>query len=534
MLTDLRQDLAYALRLFKRSPGFAAVSITTLALGMGATTTIFTLANWALLRPVPGVTDPANVSVIWVGQYNDRGGFTVSSLSYLNLADAVPRLQTFSLGAYQACGGPVAGGGQSARNLSMQCVTASFFDVLGVRMQVGRPFTAAEDRPPSPFLGAVISDRLWQSMFQRRPDVLGQTLDIAGVRFAILGVAPRGFHGTERLSTADVWIPGSSQPIIRHMPALRFDNREGAGYYELVARLTPGATWAAAKARNGSAARLAPGAAPGGQRQVPHDRLSSHGTHRAASARPHDDAAGRRDHGLRRERAGHADRLRQRGRPADNQRTRPPARDRGAQGARRGTRTPDPAAHRRGTAALGRGRRRRARPAAAPPTDARRRRRDGDGHDRYHAADRLARPGLHGRRLACGRSAVFAVTRGSRHARGSRRDAPGDVTDLNRPQRRRDVAHGVPARCRAHPAGRCVPAGRNPAALVRGTARIQRRRIVRVPAAAGRDRLHRSPKPDLSGRFPAPLACGARHRVGHGRTGGALPGKPLDDADSIG
>ena len=214
---------------------------------MGATTTIFTLANWALLRPVPGVTDPANVSVIWVGQYNDRGGFTVSSLSYLNLADAASRLQAFSVGAYQGCGGPVAGGGQVARNLSMQCVTASFFEVLGVRMQVGRPFTAAEDRPPSPFLGAVISDRLWQSMFQRRPDVLGQTLDIAGVRFAILGVAPRGFHGTERLSTADVWIPGSSQPIIRHMPALRFDNREGAGYYELVARLKPGATWAAAK-----------------------------------------------------------------------------------------------------------------------------------------------------------------------------------------------------------------------------------------------------------------------------------------------
>ena len=63
MLTDLRQDLGYALRMFRRSPGFAAAAIATLALGMGATTTMFTLANWALLRPVPGVADPANVGM---------------------------------------------------------------------------------------------------------------------------------------------------------------------------------------------------------------------------------------------------------------------------------------------------------------------------------------------------------------------------------------------------------------------------------------------------------------------------------------
>src|SRR5215204_207616 len=82
MLTDLRQDIGYALRSFRRSPGFAAVAILTLALGMGATTTIFTLANWALLRPVAGVTDPARVGIVWVGSYGDRGSFSVSSLAY--------------------------------------------------------------------------------------------------------------------------------------------------------------------------------------------------------------------------------------------------------------------------------------------------------------------------------------------------------------------------------------------------------------------------------------------------------------------
>jgi predicted permease len=248
MLTDLRQDIAYALRQFRRSPGFAAIAILTLALGMGATTTIFTLANWALLRPVPGVTDPANVSIIYVGQSRRPGSWTAESLSYPNLRDITPRLQTVTLGAYQGCGAPVAGGGQAARNLAIQCVTSSFFDVLGVRMQIGRPFTAAEDVAPAPLLGAVISDRLWQSMFQRRPDVLQQTLDIAGVTFAILGVAAPGFHGTERLATNDVWVPGSSQPVILHMPALRYDVRNGPGFYQLVARLKPGATWPAVQA----------------------------------------------------------------------------------------------------------------------------------------------------------------------------------------------------------------------------------------------------------------------------------------------
>jgi predicted permease len=244
MLADLRQDIGYALRLFRRSPGFAAVAVVTLALGMGATTTIFTLANWALLRPVPGVPDPGNVSVIWVGTRPDRNSFRPSGLSHLNLTDVVTRVKTMTLGAYWS-GFPVpaSGGGQAARNITTQFVSGAYFEVLAVPMQVGRPFTAAEDTPPSPLLGAVISDRLWRSMFGRDPDVLRQTIDVGGVRFAVLGVATPGFHGTERLSTTDLWLPGSSQPIVRHYAAPRRDARDDSGYYELVARLKPGASW---------------------------------------------------------------------------------------------------------------------------------------------------------------------------------------------------------------------------------------------------------------------------------------------------
>jgi predicted permease len=246
---DLRQDLGYAIRTLRRSPAFALTAILTLGLGMGATTTIFTMANWALLRPVPGVSDPANVSVFWVGRRMSEQSFSPWRLSYPNLTDVRARVRTMSLGAYQG-GGPIpaAGGGQGARNVATEFVNASYFDVLGVPIQLGRAFTDEDDRPGSPFLGAIISDRLWYSMFQRDPDVLRQTLDVAGVRFAILGVAAPDFHGTERLSTTDLWLPGSATPIVRHMPTLRYDARSSGGYYELVARLKPGATWPQAQA----------------------------------------------------------------------------------------------------------------------------------------------------------------------------------------------------------------------------------------------------------------------------------------------
>jgi predicted permease len=249
MLTDLRQDLGYAVRLFSRSPGFAVIAILTLAIGIGATSTIFTLANWALLRPLPGVADPDRVGIVWVGRSADRG-FYPSRLSYPNLADAVARLHTVSLGGYRSGMVSASTGGPSdeARNLLAQFVTASYFDVLGLRLQVGRPFTAAEDVPPSPFLGAVISDRLWTSMFDRDPAVLQRTMTLSGVRFTVLGVAPPGFHGTERLSSTDLWLPGTSGAIVNHQRTIRYDARNSSGFAELVARLRPGATWPQAQA----------------------------------------------------------------------------------------------------------------------------------------------------------------------------------------------------------------------------------------------------------------------------------------------
>jgi putative ABC transport system permease protein len=148
MLMDLRQDVSYALRMLARTPGFTIAAILTLALGIGATTAIFGLINWTLLRPLPGVSNPSALTWVWSGSWSERGGFTVSRVSYPNYLDIVPRLKTMTgLAGIQGQSAAVATAEHSARPVPAQLVTASYFDVLGVTFAVGRPFTAEEDAP---------------------------------------------------------------------------------------------------------------------------------------------------------------------------------------------------------------------------------------------------------------------------------------------------------------------------------------------------------------------------------------------------
>ena len=105
MWRDLRQDVKYALRSLRRTPAFTAAAILTLALGIGATTAIFSLANWTLRRPVPAVKNPEDVRFVWAGTWRTDTAFTVSFLSYPNYLDAVSRLQTIALAGVQ--GAPV-------------------------------------------------------------------------------------------------------------------------------------------------------------------------------------------------------------------------------------------------------------------------------------------------------------------------------------------------------------------------------------------------------------------------------------------
>ena len=126
-------------------------------------------------------------------------------------------------------------------------MSGSYFDVLGVAFQKGRPFAAAEDDPAGGAHVAVISDRLWASVFNRDPSVLETSIRLNGQPFAVVGVAADGFHGPQRVSDTDIWILRSTTPAVDHLGNVSYNDRRRGGYYEFVARLKPGATWAQAE-----------------------------------------------------------------------------------------------------------------------------------------------------------------------------------------------------------------------------------------------------------------------------------------------
>ncbi len=161
---------------------------------------------------------------------------------YPNYRDIATRLKSAAIGGYQPETLIVMREGHGPRQMSGQFVTASFFEVLGVRMAAGRPFTSQEDIPGAVTPVVVISERLWASAFNRDPAVLGQSLRINGHPFTIIGVTGGGFRGLDRVAQNDVWLPGATYPLV-NQHKLTFAERNRGFLYQFVVRLSPGATW---------------------------------------------------------------------------------------------------------------------------------------------------------------------------------------------------------------------------------------------------------------------------------------------------
>lgn len=238
-MSTFLQDLRYAARALRRSPGFALVAVLTLALGIGANTTIFNIANWVLLRPIPGIADPEELAVVQF-QKDDGNSTGISYPNLVDLREAAPALS----GLVGSAPASLQVSAENAEPLSLfgEAVTGGYFRVLGVRPQHGRWFLPEELGPGSEARVAVISDRLWHSFFEADPGVVGRTLRLNGSTFTIVGVAPKGFHGTERLGDTDVWLPGPTYPVVRHMSGLMLDDRGAGMFMNVVGRLRPGAS----------------------------------------------------------------------------------------------------------------------------------------------------------------------------------------------------------------------------------------------------------------------------------------------------
>jgi putative ABC transport system permease protein len=188
-------DLRFALRQLRKSPGFTFVAILTLALGIGANTAIFSVVNAVLLRPLPypqperlvylneviGGTDTSIALPDYVDWRND-------SKSFEHLA--ISRLESRNLSGI---------GGREPERISVAYVTANFFNVIGLPPQIGRTFTEDEDKPGAPSL-AVISDRLWDRAFHRDPQIVGRPMEFHGTPVTVIGVMPREMdspHGVD-------------------------------------------------------------------------------------------------------------------------------------------------------------------------------------------------------------------------------------------------------------------------------------------------------------------------------------------------
>src|SRR6185436_9167805 len=203
---NLQRDVRFALRTFVKNPGFTAVVLLTLALGIGANTAIFSLMDQVLLRPLP-VHDPGRLVILdGPGPFQGR---TVNNMtfSYPMYVDFRDRNEIFSgVLARFSTAMTVVWHGQSER-ANGDLVSGNYFDVLGVRPALGRVFNAADDRIPGAHPVAVLSHGYWRRRFGADPSVLGQSITVNGHPMTIVGVAAPGFTGVHVGQAADVMVP---------------------------------------------------------------------------------------------------------------------------------------------------------------------------------------------------------------------------------------------------------------------------------------------------------------------------------------
>jgi predicted permease len=240
-MTSIWQDVRYALRMIAKAPGFAAIAILTLALGIGANTTIFSWVNSALLNPVPGLSNPKEVVALSLGKAGDDPfGFTYPDIEAMRDGQ-----QSFTgITACNIAAMSLTGKGKPERVWGM-IASANYFDVLGVRPILGRGFLPAEDEKPGGAPVAVISHRLWQTHFGANPNVVGQTVEINQHSYTIIGVTPAVFQGSQTGVRSDIWLPLTMVDQLSSRSDLLHDHH----YFWLFAfgRLKPGVKMAQAQ-----------------------------------------------------------------------------------------------------------------------------------------------------------------------------------------------------------------------------------------------------------------------------------------------
>lgn len=241
-IDDCWRDLKYGVRMLRRNPGFAVVAILSLALGIGANTSIFQLLDAIRLRtlPVQAPTELAEVRIVNDTGDNREGNFNGARPDLTNPLWELLRekQQGFSsIAAWGSASFEMSAGGESQRARGLW-VSGDFFRTLGVQPILGRTISTADDTPGCNSLGVVLSYVYWQQRYAADTEVLGRTVRLDGQRFPILGVMPRGFHGVLVGTSFDVAVPICAEALTRGARSRIQDRR--AWWLAIIGRLEPG------------------------------------------------------------------------------------------------------------------------------------------------------------------------------------------------------------------------------------------------------------------------------------------------------
>jgi len=242
LMETLLQDIRFGFRQLMKQRGFAVLAIISMALGIGANTSIFSLVDTALLRPL-AVKKPSQLVELYGTMHN---GADWSLQSYLNYKDYRDRNTTFSgLFVYRVTVSSLTVNNSSQRVWGY-LVSGNYFDVLGVKPMLGRAFLPEEDQTPDSHPVAVISYDCWQHRFGGDPQIVGKSVEFNGRPFTIIGVAPKGFIGTEVAYDPEMFIPVMMAKTIE--PGSTWLDKRGSNNLFTVGRLKPGVSFAEARA----------------------------------------------------------------------------------------------------------------------------------------------------------------------------------------------------------------------------------------------------------------------------------------------
>ena len=240
-MSTFLQDLRYSLRLLAKSPGFTAIAVLTLAIGLGANTTVFSWIQTMLLEPLRGVPDQDRIRIITgVSQSGDVRSMSVPDVRDIQKMDGPLSIVAFQMTSLNLTGG------ERPEKVWASVVTGNVFDVLEIRPVLGRAFRPEEDAAPNAHPVTVLSHAFWKRRFEGDPKIVGRTIQLNNHPYTVIGVAPPGYLGEQIGLEMDLWIPIAMQEQV--IPGgSRIDER-GHHWLQAMVRLRPGITQEQAQA----------------------------------------------------------------------------------------------------------------------------------------------------------------------------------------------------------------------------------------------------------------------------------------------